>query len=123
MMFSGSDLRNANSFVKDAQADPPAASSSVSSALLRTCREAGWWETAGRAEGQLESPILTWSSTQRVLASQGNTVPMPPASPSSLCSLPAAPKVSPDVDQLLKTPLKINRNRLSKCGTHRELKL
>lgn len=38
MTFSVSDLRNVNSFVKDAQADSPAASSTMSSASLLDLR-------------------------------------------------------------------------------------
>lgn len=137
MMFSVSDLRNVNSFVKDAQADSPAGSSSVSSALLRTCSEPGWFKTAGKAKWQLESSILTGEG--REAAHRGCLHPKGTQSrcPRRCARIPqlgaqrwehhssssAAPKVSPAVYLPLKTRLKINRNRLSKCGTHGEQEL
>lgn len=137
MMFSVSDLRNVNSFVKDAQADSPAGSSSVSSALLRTCSEPGWFKTAGKAKRQLEISILTGEG--REAAHRGCLHPKGTQSrcPRRCARIPqlgvqrwehhssssAAPKVSPAVYLPLKTRLKINRNRLSKCGTHSEQEL
>lgn len=83
MMFSVNDLKNVNSFVKDARADSPAGSSTMSSASLSG--PAAYQDGLKQQEKQTGEPWFRWrrvgSITQGALAPQGNKNPIAPAQP------------------------------------------